>query len=107
MRMTLEPWYGWGDERTFRFYVGATPDDPVEGMYSFVPARQVDGVRSGFARPAIELWGLVNPNVRMQARTSPAIPLSEIATCWREIAKGVLDSGLVLATRLEEPGGEA
>jgi hypothetical protein len=43
-------------------YRGATIDDPVNGMYSFVPALPANLQYPRFARPAIELPGnLVNP----------------------------------------------
>ena len=67
LRATLDPWHGWGTDATYRLYIGATPDDPVEGMFSYVPCRPADADRSGFARPAITLPGLINPNLRMQA----------------------------------------
>ena len=37
-----------------RLYRGATPDDPVEGMFSFFPASLECG-DSGFRRPFIDL----------------------------------------------------
>lgn len=36
-------------------YRGATVDDPVEGMFSFVPARRADARDRRFARPAVRL----------------------------------------------------
>ena len=103
MRATIEPMYGWGEDyRTFRLYFGATPKEPVEGMFSFVPCQPLDGDRSGFARPAIELDGLTDPNLRMQARVLEPGQAS-MTSVWRSVVDQVLDQGLALATRLHLP----
>ena len=44
------------EEASFRLYRGATPRDPVDGMFSFFPATPAEG-DSGFPRPVIELPG--------------------------------------------------
>jgi hypothetical protein len=90
---------------TFRFYVGATPEHPVNGMFSFVPCRPAEGFRAGFARPAIELGCFIKPRLSMQARTSAALDAERIAELWRQVADQVLgsDEKLALATRLDLP----
>lgn len=105
MRMTLEPWYASGIEMTFRFYVGATPEHPVNGMFSFVPCRPVEDLRAGFARPAIKLGSFIKPRLSMQARTSTHLEDDRIAELWRQVADQVLgsDEELALATRLKLP----
>lgn len=101
MRATLDPMYGWGeDRRTYRLYFGATADEPVDGMFSFVPCRPAVGSRSGFARPAVELDGLINPNARMQARMLD-VDVERIPEFWRAVVEAVRSEGLALATRLE------
>lgn len=50
-----------GGGRSFTLYRGATFDDPVEDMYSFVPARRATHDDPRFARPPIDLPGVVNP----------------------------------------------
>ncbi len=46
---------------SFRLYWGATPDDPVEGMFSFFPAMPAHG-DAGFPRPLIDLSrGILQP----------------------------------------------
>lgn len=100
-RATIEPMYGWGeDKRTYRLYVGATPDAPVDGMFSFVPCRPDDGAERGFARPALKLGGLINPNARMQARMLDTARASG-PELWRETVETVQACDLALATRLE------
>ena len=101
MRATLEPWHGWKSDQTLRLYIGATPANPVDGMYSFVPCRPAAGSRSGFPRPAIELDGFIKPDLRMQAGSSEPQELSVVPALWRQVAGQVLEAGLALATRLD------
>jgi hypothetical protein len=55
-------------------------------MFSFVPCRPAAGPGSGFARPAIELNGLINPNARMQARMLEVGP-ERIQSCGEPSSK--------------------
>lgn len=101
IRATIDPMYGWGEgKRTYRLYVGATPDATVNGMFSFVPCRPAVGAGSGFSRPAIELNGLINPNARMQARM-PDVSAERIPELWRAVVEAVRSEGLALATQLK------
>lgn len=44
-----------------RFYIGATPDNPIEGMYSFVPCKNYDEkTKQGFERPRITQEDIAN-----------------------------------------------
>jgi hypothetical protein len=100
MRATIDPMYGWGeDERTYRLYVGATPGDSVNGMFSFVPCRPRISAEVGFARPSLEIEGVINPNLRMQATT---LDVSErwIRAAWDAAVDTVQSAGLALATQL-------
>jgi hypothetical protein len=99
-RFTLDPWYGWGDTTTFRLYLGATPDDPVDGMFSFAPCHVGSGRTSGFARPAIDVPPYTNPNLRQQARSSGPLEPTAVARVWRDVVDCVTADGLALATRL-------
>ena len=89
---------------TLRLYRGATPDDPVAGMFSFFPAIPADG-DSGFPRPFISLqdesfnpsnW--MAPKGHVRART-----LNELRCLWRSLVTQVREAGLVLGTRAEVP----
>lgn len=101
MNATIKPMYGWGDKkRTYRLYLGATPDEPVNGMFSFVPCRPAAGDASGFARPALELQGFLNPNARMQAR-SVDVGQGNLPQLWRAVVDTVLAEELALATQLQ------
>lgn len=55
--VTLAPWYANTDEpaRIHRLYIGATYDETVEGMFSFVPCLPNALAPKGFARPTVRL----------------------------------------------------
>ena len=105
-RWTIHPMYGWGEnERTYRLYFGATPEAPVNGMFSFVPCVPAS-TTTGFARPILHpvgvLEGLLEPNLRMAARVVHA-DAGTLARVWHEVVRQVTVAGLGLATRLELP----
>ena len=51
---------------SFTLYQGARFDEPINGMYSFVPSRRADSDKKRrFARPSISLPGYVNPSAVM------------------------------------------
>lgn len=100
-RFTLDPWYGWGDNgTTYRLYLGATPDEPVDGMFSYLPCMPAAGEQSGFARPAVFLHPFVNPSLRMQARSSALVKAEVVSGAWRAVADSVMDAGLFFGTGL-------
>ena len=89
---------------TLRLYQGATPNDPVQGMFSFFPAIPAGG-SSGFPRPLIDLprkyfnpksWE--GPKGVGKERTC-----DELSGLWNQLVKQVRDAGLVLGTHAELP----
>jgi len=101
MRATIEPMYGWEDvKRTYRLYFGATPSQRVNGMFSFVPCREANGRKSGFARPGIQVDGLFNPNARMQAKMLD-VAEERCPELWKSVVAQVVGEGLLLGTQLE------
>ena len=79
---TLVPWYGWHEHGPFRLHNGATLDARVDGMFSFFPALQAgDDDGRGFARPTIELPGVVNPNLMMHFSDPQSEPRSRELRC--------------------------
>lgn len=99
---TLDPMYAWQRTKGCRLYFAATVEQPISGMFSFVPCRPADENKT-FARPAIELAALVNPALTQQAGTTPFDDISELARVWRAVVDQVLDAGLVLGVRVELP----
>ena len=90
--------------RRYTLYRGATVDDPVDGTFSFVPARRADDPHPSFARPAIHLPGLVNPrSTQSYNGTNRPRPLVEVRAAWEAVRVQVLAADLVLATHLETP----
>ena len=82
-----------------RLYWGATPDDAVDGMFSFFPAMPADG-GLGFPRPLIDLpceyfnpksWQ--SPKGLRRERTG-----EKLRGLWECLATQVHDVGLVLGT---------
>jgi hypothetical protein len=85
-------------------YDGATPDRPSEGMFSFVPCLPHGAAGPRFARPAIELPGIINPKSR-QSTSGSKKPLSieEVRQAWDSVVAQVHDQDLLLGTRMELP----
>jgi hypothetical protein len=99
---TLEPMYAWQGVAGGRLYFGANADQRVEGMFSFVPCLPADAGRA-FARPRIELDGLIRPNLAMRARTCAVRDLGELRAIWDRVVDQVLEQGLVLGVHLALP----
>lgn len=90
----------------FTLYRGATYDDPVDGMFSWVPARRADTGPQAmrFPRPSIELPPLVNPASTQSAfGANRAMPTEDLRDAWRSVGLQVLAADLVLATQLQTP----
>jgi hypothetical protein len=101
MRAGIAPFHGWGMKKTLRYYAAATAQAPVEGMYSFVPCLPSAG--RGFARPELHIDGFIDPDLRMQARSSKPLDPESVAELWNEVVDQVTGQGLALATQLELP----
>ncbi len=85
-------------------YRGATIDDPVEGMYSFVPAMTTGTPIPRFARPPVRLPGLINPASTQSAYgSSRPLPAHVVRDAWEAIRHQILTAGLALAVQLETP----
>ncbi|MFR9797120.1 hypothetical protein ACL02U_14605 [Streptomyces sp. MS06] len=95
-----------GQQRKYTLFDGAMYDEPVEGMYSFVPGLPVDGEPQRFARPVIELPGFINPLSHQSPRSYTArdsVALDAARNAWRAVTDRVLAAGCVLGFDLEEP----
>jgi hypothetical protein len=87
-------------------YRGATVEDPVEGMFSFVPARRADADDPRFSRPPIHSK-FINP-LNLQATWGSKRPLSmdTLRDAWESVRHQVLAADLLLAVRLQTPDRE-
>ena len=92
-----------GEEGELAFYWGATPDDPVDGMFSFFPAQEAGG-DVGFARPGIELpSGYFTNTQRRRHKHTCSLGSEELVRLWECIVSQVRDSGLHLGTHAAPP----
>ena len=83
-------------------YDGATPNEPYEEMFSFVPCLPFDGEGPRFPRPAIELPGIINPKSRQSTRGSKQPrSLSEVKAAWKAVVEQVEAQDLLLGTHFE------
>lgn len=100
---TLEPMYAWrpSEDRTFTLYLRATPQSPVDGMFSFVPCQPAESGR--FERPPADaVPGLSAANKRAISYNDGISP-AEVAGRWRQLAESVLAHDLALGTHIELP----
>jgi hypothetical protein len=107
--VTLDPWYSGSipEGRTFRLYFGATPDGPLGEMFSFFPALPAaTGKFPQFARPEIRLPGFIAPHLTQGKKIARDLSQAEIAELWDDVARQVVDAGLVLAVRADLPETE-
>ena len=89
----------------FRLYWGATPDDPVDEMFSFFPAVPADR-ESSFARPEVDLKDdkVLNPgNWRAPKGAGHCRKPEELRCLWDALVAQVREDGLVLGTHAEMP----
>lgn len=76
----------------FTLFVGATPQRPrSDGAFSFVPAKLTSEEPPTFQRPNI-----------LDTKQNEGVA-GDVPVHWLEVARRVLDSGLVLATAFDEP----
>ncbi len=105
--LTLKPMYAHRVNGPFTAMFGATPDDPIEGMFSFVPCLPAAGGVRGFARPDLgRVPGLNADNWRAIALNQD-IAGDRIPSLWSLVAETTVASGLALATRLGVPAEDA
>ena len=94
-------------EGNLRLYRGATPEDPVDGMYSFFPATPAGG-DSGFPRPFVRLPDEYFNHRSCQMpkgiqRGLPPVPPDVPRGLWDSLVAQVREAGLVLGVHAEAP----
>ena len=101
----MQPELGCAPESSsfWRLYFGATCDDPVDGMFSFIPCQPDEKSERGFARPAIELPGIVNPKNRQQYILNPQTRLDDVVELWHQVKAQVQEGGLSLGVSVDVP----
>jgi NTP pyrophosphatase (non-canonical NTP hydrolase) len=90
-----------GHENTL--FDGATPDNRIEGMFSFFPCLSESYAPAGFARPVIRLPGIINERSRQSERRTLVDSLEEVRAAWESTVAQVLDQGLALGVFADTP----
>ena len=92
------------EQASFRLYRGATPEDPVEGMFSFFPATLAHG-GAGFPRPLIDLSSeYFNPKSwQAQKGLRRNCTGEELRGLWKSLVTQVRGAGLLLGTHAALP----
>ena len=90
--------------RQLRLYRGATPDHPVDEMFSFFPAIPADG-ESTFARPVVSLDEKYFTSGNWQAPKGArhCRKPEELRSLWDSLVAQVRAAGLILGTRAKMP----
>lgn len=77
-----------------RLYIGATPDNPIAGMYSFSPAKVAIDDTCGFPRATLRNMPFLTNNLNASPRSSRATQ-SEIVNYWKLVRNETRRLGLV------------
>jgi hypothetical protein len=101
--VTLRPTYEHDGGEELRLYLGATPTDRVDGMFSFVPCKRANDGAAGFARPTIRLDGLITADLKMGAKATKDPSPREMHDIWVEVVDQVLGQELELGTHFNVP----
>ncbi|HCS35492.1 MAG TPA: hypothetical protein DIW48_02085 [Sphaerochaeta sp.] len=86
-----------------RLYFGATYAHPIHGMYSFVPARVLDGQDVGFPRIRLHDRPYISNNLSLKFKSTESHSLAENHATWSELRQLTRDSGCVEAISLQHP----
>ncbi len=84
-------------------YEGATPESPVNGIYSFAPAKLASGKDSVFARPVLDkkLFGeIITPALSQTTKNTSASP-ADIVKIWKTLTQTLHKQGFVLGVRFD------
>lgn len=90
-------------QRSYRLYIGATHDDPFEGMFSFFPCRLRGEAPDGFARPVIRDPRFITDNHRQGKRLNSQSTLNESRRLWDTVVSQVLRQANQLGVYAEMP----
>lgn len=103
LEVTAGPLADNDETASFRFYRGATPEDPVNGMFSFFPA-MIAGGSVGFERPGIELPKFCfTETLRRGIKTTCGLAPTTLADLWQSLVEQVRNADLVLGTHAVLP----
>jgi hypothetical protein len=103
--VTGVPWYSGQvpPAQSHRLYFGATPEKPVAGMFSFFPCLPHGADGGGFARPTIDIPGLITPHLTQGKKMARDLNLTEMHELWETVVAQVQAQGLMLGVHAELP----
>jgi hypothetical protein len=86
----------------FRVHLGATFEQPLHGMFSFMPCLPADATQTRFPRPTIK-HDRLNPRSKQSPKgANDLIHLDEVRACWESVVEQVrhqdLELGVFAAT---------
>jgi hypothetical protein len=89
----------------FTLYRGATYEASINGTYSFVPCRRVEGKRFRFSRPSLSLPAdCLNPrNWRTPSGANRQLSLQDIRKYWGYVREQVIEAGCFIGVHLSTP----
>ena len=83
-----------------RLYFGATYNNPINGMYSFAPAKPYIMGAEGFPRIQIKDKPYITNNLSQGYKTTQLLTLNESYAVWTEVRELSRDSGCVEAVTI-------
>ncbi len=101
--VTMLATYAWGPGAQLRLYSGATRQEPMNGMFSFVPCLPADVGAQGFARPAVRLDDLITPSLKMGFKSTRGLSDGEVEQLWERVTAQVVNQDLALGVRFAMP----
>lgn len=101
--VTLRPTYQSRLPHDLRLYSGATMEEPVAGMFSFVPCLPAGSGSAGFLRPQIRLDNVITPGLMMGAKVTRHLSLERVKELWDNVVAQMIDQDLALGTRFKLP----
>jgi hypothetical protein len=84
-------------------YRGATVEDPVEGMFSFVPAAPAEADDPRFLRPSLESRFINAASRQSTWGSKRLLAMDTVRDAWQDVRHQVLGGGLMLAVGLRTP----
>ena len=92
-----------GNAQELRLYRGATPDNRVNGMFSFFPAAPADR-ETCFRRPPICGIKQINPRMTQGIKgVNDELTPEKLRSLWDSLVERVRSNGLVLGTHAKMP----
>ena len=93
-----------------RLYYGASPENPFEGMYSFVPCKRLRGNEQGWARPTLtrdEMRDIyadcITDNLTQGRKYCDDVTPERNVEAWNHIRKLFADRGYLEGVKFECP----